>query len=235
MKVLTRGCQRGLARHSAVGQDCILPSGSQIENLRHQRGFTLPELLVAMAVMGMLAWTVSLIYFSVLGVYNKNMWRLRPYDEATKAVERIAQEIKAAMVIDTYGSQALVIIMPEQDASRDNVLVDTGSGLALAQGDWVAFYLSDATGGLDRQGHCLWKAVKTKGTTTWVPRVKIAEDVHPELNPVDPTTGQPRPMFKYWPDEVRLYGVEMWVTSVSEVKGELKPQTAHTECYLRNL
>jgi hypothetical protein len=34
---------------------------------------------------------------------------------------------------------------------------------------------------------------------------------------------------------VRLYGVEMWVTSVSELKGELKPQTAHIECYLRNL
>ncbi|HUT74117.1 MAG TPA: type II secretion system protein [Armatimonadota bacterium] len=203
--------------------------------LSRRSGFTLPELLVAMLVMGILAWTVSLIYFSVLGVYNKNLWRLRPYDEATKAVERVAKEIREAMVIDTYGSQALIVIMPQKDASRDNVLVDSGSGLALSQGDWVAFYLSDQTGALDASGHYLWKAVKAQGTTTWVPRVMIADSIHPELNPTDPATGLPRPMFKYWPDEVRLYGVEMWITSVSEVRGELKPQTAHTECYLRNL
>jgi len=40
---------------------------------RGTRGFTLAELLVAMSVMGVLAWTVSLIYFSVLGVYNQNI------------------------------------------------------------------------------------------------------------------------------------------------------------------
>ena len=198
-------------------------------------GFTLPELLVAMSVMGAMARTVSLIYFSVLGTYNKNMWRLRPYDEATKSVERVASEVREAMVIDTFGSQALIVIMPEKDAGRDNVLADTGSGLALSQGDWLAFYLSDETGAIDAQGHCLWKAVKPKGAMIFQPRIMIADDIHPELNPVDPSTGQPRAMFKYWPDEVRLYGVEMWITSTSTVKGELKSQTAHTECYLRNL
>jgi prepilin-type N-terminal cleavage/methylation domain-containing protein len=203
--------------------------------LSRRSGFTLPELLVAMSVMGILAWTVSIIYFSVLGVYNKNLWRLRPYDEATKAVERVAKEIREAMVIDTYGSQALIVIMPQKDASRDNVLVDSGSGLALSHGDWVTFYLSDQTGALDASGHYLWKAVKARGTTTWVPRVMIADSIHPELNPTDPATGLARPMFKYWPDEVRLYGVEMWITSTSTVHGQLQPQTAHTECYLRNL
>jgi len=200
-----------------------------------KRGFTLPELLVAMAVMGVMAWTVSLIYFSVLGVYSKNMWRLRPYDEATRAVERVSEEVREAMVINTFGTQSLVVIMPDKDNNRDNVLVDAGDGFVLAQGDWVAYYLSDETGGFDAQGHCLWKTVKSAGASDYVRRVKIAEDIHPELNPVDPATGQPRPMFKYWPDEVRLWGVEMWITSTSEVRGELKPQTAHTECYLRNL
>ncbi|UCH33462.1 MAG: prepilin-type N-terminal cleavage/methylation domain-containing protein [Armatimonadota bacterium] len=200
-----------------------------------KRGFTLPELLVAMSVMGALAWTISLIYFSVLGVYNKNMWRLRPYDEATKAVERISSEVREAMVLDTALADAMIFIVPEKDANNDNVLVDTGDGLSLSQGDWVAFYLSDETGAIYGTGHCLWKAVKPKDSYTWVPRIKIAEDIHPELNPIDPDTGQPRPMFKYWPDATRLWGVEMWITSTSVVRGQLQPQTAHTESYLRNL
>jgi prepilin-type N-terminal cleavage/methylation domain-containing protein len=213
--------KRGLALHSATGRD---------------GGFTLPELLVAMAVMGCLAWTVSLIYFSVLGVYNQNMWRLRPYDEATKAVERVAKEIRGAMLIDTAGTSSLIVIMPQRDANRDNVLVNDGSGhLVLSQGDWVAYYLSDNTGVMGATGHCLWKAVKPNGGTTFVPQVKIAEDIHPELNPVDPATAQPRPMFTYWPDVTRLWGVEMWITSTSQVHGQLQPQTAHTECFLRNL
>ena len=222
MKLLTikRG-QRGLARHSATRRD---------------GGFTLPELLVAMAVMGCLAWTVSLIYFSVLGVYNKNIWRLRPYDEATKAVERVAKEVREAMLIDSAGTSGLTVIMPEKDANRENVLVDDGQGhLVLSQGDWVAFYLSDNTGAMGATGHCLWKAVKPKGAASFVPRVKIAEDIHPELNPVDPTTGLTRPMFTYWPDVTRLWGVEMWITSTSTVHGQLQPQTAHTESFLRNL
>jgi len=208
----------------------------KLRTRRGMRGFTLPELLVAMAVMGVLAWTVSLIYFSVLSVYNKNMWKLRPYDEATKAVERVAKEMRGAMLIDTAGATSMIAVMPEKDASRDNVLIDDGTGqLALSQGDWVAFYLSNSTGSIGATGHCLWMAVKPKGGAAFVPKVKIAEDVHPELNPTDPATGLPRPMFTYWPDVTRLWGVEMWITSTSIVHGQLQPQTAHTECYLRNL
>jgi prepilin-type N-terminal cleavage/methylation domain-containing protein len=205
---------------------------------RSKHGFTLPELLVAMSVMAGLAWAVSLVYFSVLGVYNANMWRLRPYDEATKAVERIAKEVRGAMLVDsgTITATSFSVVLPEKDASRDNVLVDAGGGqLALSQGDWVRFYLSDDSGALDAAGTCLWMAVRAKGTSDFVPKVKIAEDIHPELNPADPATGYPRPMFTYWPDVNHLWGVEMWITSTSTVRGQPQAQTAHSECFLRNL
>ena len=225
--LMMRGGDRGLAGDGGP----VRPSYA-----RSAGGFTLPELLVAMGVMAALAWTVSLIYFSVLGVYNKNMWRLRPYDEATKAVERVAKEVREAMLIDAAGPSGLVVVMPEKNANRDNVLVSDGQGgLAMSQGDYLKLYLSDATGSLDATGNCLWMALQRKGTIGFVPRVKIAEDIHPELNPVDPITGQRRPMFTYWPDVTRLWGIEMWITSTSLVHGQLQPQTAHTECYLRNL
>jgi len=200
-----------------------------------KRGFTLPELLVAMAVMGALAWTISMIYFSVLGIYNRNMWKLRPYDEATKAVERISDEAREAMIIQTDAASELRMVLPEKDANRDNVLVDTGTGLALSHGDIVVIYLSDRTGAYGAAGTCLWKGVQRKGTIELVPKAMIADDIHPELNPVDPATGLPRPLFKYWPDTNHLWGVEMWITSTALVRGQVHTQTAHGESYLRNL
>lgn len=200
-----------------------------------KRGFTLPELLVAMAVMGALAWTISMIYFSVLSIYNRNMWKLRPYDEATKAVERITDEAREAMIIQTDTPGELRMVLPEKDANRDNVLVSTSLGLALSQGDVVVIYMSDQTGAYGAAGHCLWKGVQPKGTIELVPKVMIADDIHPELNPVNPATGQPRPLFKYWPDTRHLWGVEMWITSTALVRGHVQTQTAHGESYLRNL
>jgi hypothetical protein len=69
----------------------------------------------------------------------------------------------------------------------------------------------------------------------FTPKKKLADNVHPELNPTDPNTGQPKPMFTYYPDETRLYGVEMLITATSRVYGHEQTQTADTEVYLRNL
>lgn len=199
-----------------------------------RRGLTLPELLIAMGVMGILAYACSTIYFSVLGTYTRHIWALPPYDAATAAVQRVTRELREAMLIDAHGDTFIVVIIPQKDANRDNVLELGENGYQLVKGNYVAYYLSDDSGALGAQGHDLWKAVRAVGGTTFVPRVKIAENIHPELNPVDPDTGLPRSMFKYWPDDVRLWGVEAWMTSTGVVRGETRTQTAHSECYLRN-
>lgn len=200
-----------------------------------RRGVTLAELLVAMGVMGILAYGCSTIYFSVLNTYNQHIWALPPYDAATAAVHRVARELREGMLIYAHGPDYIVVVMPKKDANRENVLTLGADGYQLVQGDHVSYYLSDETGSPNATGNCLWKAVQTDGAGAFVPKVKIADDIHPELNPVDPDTGLPRPMFRYWPDEVRLWGVEMWMTSIGQVRGETKTQTAHSECYLRNL
>jgi hypothetical protein len=190
--------------------------------------------MVAVGVMGILAYGTSMIYFSVLKIYNQQIWRIPPYDAATAAVKRVADEMRDAMLIVDHGHSYIVFVVPLKNADRDNVLTLGPDGYDLTQGDTVAFYLSDATGSLDAQGTCLWKAVQSPGEESFTPRVKIADNIHPELNPTDPDTGEPRAMFKYWPDDVRLWGVEVWMTSTAQVHGQTNTQTAHSESYLRN-
>ena len=201
-----------------------------------QPGVTLIELMVAVSVMGILYYSISVIYFSVLNIYNNQVWKLPPYDAATAAAQRVSKEIREAMQIDSYGTDWVVVIMPEKTADRENVLTLGGDGqYHLSQGDLVLYYLSDSTGSVTATGNCLWKAVAPKGTTNFTPKVKIADNIHQELNPVDPATGQPHAMFRYWPDLTRLWGIEMWMTSTATVHGVVKTQTAHSESFLRNI
>lgn len=198
-------------------------------------GVTLAELLVAVGLMSILAYASSMIYFSTLHVYNDHVWRLTPYDEATAAITRVSEELREAMLIDAHSDQAIVVTLPVKDANGDCLLTLGEDGYTLTQGDRIAFYLSDDTGALDAEGNCLWKAIMAQGESTFIPRIKVADDIHPELNPIDPDTGQPQPMFKYWPDDVRLWGVGLYMTSISVVRGETRTQTAGSEVYLRNL
>lgn len=202
----------------------------------HTRGgFTLAELLVAIAVMGILSYATSMIYFSVLHIHDDYIWRLAPYDEATAGVTRLTDELREAMLIEFHGPDCLIVTLPEKDGDGSYLLTAGEGGYTLSGGDSVAFYLSDETGSTGAEGNCLWKAVKGRGETAFTPRIKLADDIHPELNPIAPETGEPEPMFTYWPDAVRLWGVEIWVTSVAVVRGEARTQTAHSEVYLRNL
>jgi len=203
--------------------------------MRSERGVTLPEVMIGASLMAIIAYGASMMYFSALKIYQQQVWRLPPYDAATAAVGRVSRELADGMLIDTHGPTSIVFIMPLKDSQHDNVLTLGPNGYQMSQGDHVCYYLGNAAGAYNEDGHCLWKAVRHPGAAQFVPVVKIADNIHPELNPVDPDTGQPRGMFKYWPDDIRLWGVELWMTSTSLVHGQPRTQTAHSEVYLRNL
>jgi len=202
---------------------------------RSSRGLTLIELLISISILGGLMFSLSMIYFSCLKVYLRSAWKLPPYDEATMSVQEMSRHLKEAMLIESYGPQWLIVAIPRKDANGDNVLVSDGEHFSLVAGRRLAFYISDETGSFDAEGDCLWMAIQEEGAEGFTPRKLVGENIHPELNPTDPDTGLVRPMFTYWPDETRLWGVEMWVTSTSTVHGEQQTQTAHSETYLRNL
>jgi len=203
---------------------------------RSRAGMTLLELMIAVGVMAFLAYVTSMIYFSVLSIYNQRAWKLPPYDAATAAMQRVTHDLRGAMQIHSHAAEAIVAIVPQKDAYRENVLaLGADNQYYLVQGDYLAIYLSDQTGSLAATGNCLWEAVKPQGQPDFIPRVKIAENIHPELNPLDPNTGLPRAMFTFWPDETHLWGVEVWMTSRAMVHGRALTQTAHSESFLRNL
>jgi prepilin-type N-terminal cleavage/methylation domain-containing protein len=201
------------------------------------RGFTIIELIVSMSILAILLFGLSMIYFSSYRVYLRTAWKLPPFDAATLATESMTRELRGAMLIDSFGSNWLVAVMPRKDNNRDNIIYadPNGGSLSLVIGDEIRFYMSNSTGSLDADGNCLWMAVKPYGQSMFTPKKKLADNIHPELNPTDPNTGQPKPMFTYYPDETRLYGVEMLITATSRVYGHEQTQSADTEVYLRNL
>jgi hypothetical protein len=196
---------------------------------------TLVELLVSMSILAGLLFGLSMIYFSCLKIHLQTAWKLPPYDEATMAVSEMTRHMQEGMLIEGFGTDWLIAAIPRKDANRDFVLVSDGDSLSVVAGRRIAFYLSDDSGSMSTDGNTLWMAIKEEGAESFTPRKKIAENIHPELNPINPQTGQVRPMFRYWPDETRLWGVEMWITSTAQVYGQQQTQTSHSEVYLRNL
>jgi len=204
---------------------------------------TLVELLVCMAMLAAMVFAISMIYFSCLKVNQRSAWKLPPYDEATVAVEDMTRRLREAMLIDSFSANWLIVVMPRKTSNHENMLTLIDGNLSLTAGDMYCFYLSDADGTLTfdidgnvtSTGNYLWLARKPYGETSFTPRKIVGENIHPELNPEDEATGLPKPMFRYYPDEVRLWGVEMCVTSTSVVHGESRTQTAGSEVYLRNL
>lgn len=205
------------------------------KRIKERRGMTLIELLVAMSILGILLFGLSMIYFSCIKTYLKSAWKLPPYDEATLATQDMSRRLREAMLVEDFGSNYLIAVLPAKDANRDNVLAFSNTSASLVVGKKIYFYMADVSGALGTEGHCLWLAEAPAGTSDFVPKKLIGENIHPELNPTDPATGLPKPMFRYYPSETRLYGVEMLVTSTSDVHGELKTQTADAEVYMRNL
>lgn len=200
-----------------------------------RRGTTLIELLVSMSILSILLFGVSLIYFSSLKAYARTAWKLPPYDEATLGVQDISRRLREAMLVAECADNYVVVVMPKKDDNGDNELLNVDGELRLVQGNQLRFYLSDSTGTIGHTGHDLWMAVQPYGTVGFTPKKKIAENIHPELNPDDPTIDQPQALFKYYPDETRLWGIEVMLTSVATVHGQSKTQTASSEVYLRNL
>ena len=206
---------------------------------RRRRGFTLPEALTVTFVFGLIIVAVSTIYMAALRAYRRGEPANSAERKASWAVSRMAPDFQHAMAIIPAAAPndatALAVRVPDKvwDAGDsvhyNHVAVDGGGNLYLVPGDWVYYYRGNDAGGMDAAGPRLWRAVVHADGTAGK-RYAIAD--HIVDNPVQ--GGQPKPIFIYWPDVVRLHSVEMTITVQERAGAEVANSTMVSEVCFRN-
>jgi len=86
---------------------------------RNQKGFTIPELLVSVAVVGLLLAAVLLIHQGTLQTYVFNSTSTETQQNARFALDRMAREIRQASAITTAAATSITF------TAQDGVTVVT--------------------------------------------------------------------------------------------------------------
>jgi type II secretory pathway pseudopilin PulG len=201
---------------------------------RSRSGTTLVELVVVMATFTLVMGAAFGLYLQALRTWYRANAEATAERQAAWAVEQMSWDLRRALRVDDALATQITFTMPLQDSSHRNVITVEDGVPRLSNGDQIMFYLSDDTGYIYGEGDCLWKAVKPVGAAQFAPKKKIAEGICPGCNPVDPDTGQPAPMFLYWPDVFHTRGVQMTVTVVEKGGPRIYQRTESAEAYLRN-
>ncbi len=134
-----------------------------------KRGFSLPEILVAMVVMTLIAGVVSALYFASMRVWRRVSSQSQADPPAHMAINRITKELKNAYVVDEISDSFIMFTLPQTDDQGINVL-------PLQPGRRIAYYLSDESGEMGEEGTYLWRWTQDL-TTGATKRSRIAENV----------------------------------------------------------
>ncbi len=134
-----------------------------------RRGFTLPEILVAMVIMTMIAGVVSALYFASMRVWRRVSSQAQADPPAHMAIFRITKELKNAYMVDEIGDSFIMFTQPMTDSQGINLL-------PLQPGRRIAYYLSDESGEMGRDGTYLWRWSQDLSTGE-TRRSRLAENV----------------------------------------------------------
>lgn len=134
-----------------------------------QRGVTLPELLISMTVMVLVAGVVSACYFASMRVWQRCSSQSQSDPPAHMTIDRVSSELKNAYLVDSLTPTALTFTIPLRDDDGINIL-------PLQSGTRVSYYLSDESGGHDAEGTCLWREATELATGTQS-QMKLAGNV----------------------------------------------------------
>lgn len=207
---------------------------------RRTSGVTLPEVLTAVMVLMVIAGSVSAIYSAAMGTWYRGATETYAEQKASWAIQRMMPDLRQGMSVtpasSPYDDICIAVQIPAkafdtgEGVYLNQVGVDAGGSPYLIAGNHVVYYRGDENGNLTLQGDRIWRRLADSGGTVLKQQV-IADNVVD--NPVD-GTGNPKPMFIYWPDIYRLRSVEVTVT-VEETRGHQTERTTMVgEIALRN-
>ncbi len=202
---------------------------------------TLPEVLTVVLVLGLILGTVSSIYINSMRAYACGSTQSYAQQKASAAIQRMIPDIRMGMSVipgvAPHEASYIAIELPRRDFDADHntylnhIETDANGRPYLAPGRWVVYYRGDADGNPAIDGDHVWRRLVAEDGVTILKQSSIVDNVVD--NPPD-SSGQPKPMFIYWPDMNRLQSVEITIT-IREKRGVRATTTTMTgEVALRN-
>lgn len=136
-----------------------------------QRAFTLVELLITTAILGIVLTSVCGIYFSVSKEWERQQGEAEALMATSRACSRLADYISqatgASLGSRFFANDTLLLNMPADQSSGIYVPTWSGGKVQYRSGVWLVFYLSDSTGSLFRTGNILWGGTIAAGGYPW--------------------------------------------------------------------
>ena len=135
---------------------------------RSRRGFTIVEVLITSTVLSLVLTSICGIYFAVSKEWERQDGRGTALGATSMACSRlsdyISQSVGAVVMTRFTSGDAIAVNMPANTAYGGVYVPTWSSGKVQYQsGNWLIFYLSDATGNYSRAGTILWAATMTWG------------------------------------------------------------------------
>lgn len=163
------------------------------------RGVVLAEMLMASFITGLLFTVLPGFYFAYLKVWSRESSRMAGVERADIVLQRMEKEVRNARSLTLSSSgDALTILLPRQhyDASVGRPVNDVDDLGRLVDGDRIYYYyVTDPHGTGGNEGGVLRRVQRADGTAL-TPKL-IADQIHPQLNPLATGTSTPRPVFAY--------------------------------------
>lgn len=127
--------------------------------MRCQKGLTLVEALIALAVAGLLVATLLMVY--VQG--TRGFTHLQTQALTERMVETALMEIESAcrqaMFAEVKNGRLILTFPRDKDAYGKPVPVKKKEAPTYQPGERMIYYLSDMSGALNRRGNILWRGV----------------------------------------------------------------------------
>ena len=205
-------------------------------------GFTFPEALTAALVLSLVVGAVTQIYSGSLRAWARGSTQDLAQQKVAWVLQRMVPDLREGLSVTPgaapFDSLYIAIRLPHKvyDPSthsyQNQIAVNAQGQPYLVPGNYAVFYRGDAQGNLDLHGTRVWRQLVTPDGDV-LKQYVIADAVVD--NPVDPSTGSPKLIFRYWPDIYHLRSVEVTITVRERQGSRASTATMNGELTLRNL
>jgi len=197
---------------------------------RSRFGGTLAEVIVSVFISTLFLSVLPSFYFTSVKIWQRECGELEAVRSADFALQRMDEDVRNArsVAISSDGTM-LTLTLPRQgyDAALGRYVNVLDSNGWLTDGDRIEYSISDdATS--DGYDPTMYRRVIRADGTAKTPRL-VANHVHPQLNPLEPTTGYTIPVFAYDSDH-RTVTVTVTAAEPKPSSGTFGPTEAVLKC-----